>query len=62
MVGLLILNAAFLLYALPADPVWHLIFGEDITAWSVPHLILLISFVLTQLLAHGVARVDMAAA
>ncbi len=51
MVGLLILNAAFLLYALPADPVWHMIFGEDITPWSVPHLILLISFVLTQLLA-----------
>lgn len=51
MVGLLILNAAFLFYALPSDPVWHLIFGEDITAWSIPHLILLISFVLTQLLA-----------
>ncbi|MYD11590.1 MAG: hypothetical protein F4X02_16295, partial [Chloroflexi bacterium] len=51
MVGLLIMNAAFLLYALPADPVWHLIFGEDITPWSVPHLILLVSFVLTQLLA-----------
>lgn len=51
MVGLLILNAAFLFYAMPADPVWHMIFGEDITAWSVPHLILLISFVLTQLLA-----------
>ena len=51
MIGLLILNAAFLLYALPADPVWHWIFGEDITAWSIPHLILLSSFVLTQLLA-----------
>ena len=51
LVGLLILNAAFLLYALPADPLWHWIFGEDITAWSVPHLILLASFVLTQLLA-----------
>ena len=50
-VGLLILNAAFLLYALPADPLWHWIFGEDITAWSVPHLILLTSFILTQLLA-----------
>lgn len=49
--GLLILNAAFLLYALPADPLWHGIFGEDITAWSIPHLILLTSFVLTQLLA-----------
>ncbi|MDE2951357.1 MAG: hypothetical protein OXT68_11380 [Chloroflexota bacterium] len=51
LVGLLILNAAFLLYALPADPFWHWIFGEDITAWSVPHLILLASFILTQLLA-----------
>ncbi len=50
-IGLLILNAAFLCYALPADPVWHWIFGEDITAWSIPHLILLASFVLTQLLA-----------
>ncbi len=49
--GLLILNAAFLLYALPADPLWHWIFGEDITAWSIPHLILLTSFVMTQLLA-----------
>jgi len=51
LVGLLILNAAFLLYALPTDPLWHWIFGEDISAWSVPHLILLASFVLTQLLA-----------
>ena len=50
-VGLLILNAAFLLYALPADPLWHWIFGEDITPWSIPHLILLTSFILTQLLA-----------
>ena len=51
LVGILILNAAFLFYALPADPLWHWIFGEDITAWSIPHLILLASFVLTQLLA-----------
>ena len=51
MVGFLILNAAFLLYALPSDPLWHWIFGEDITAWSVPHLILLTSFIVTQLLA-----------
>ena len=50
LVGILILNAAFLFYALPADPLWHWIFGEDITAWSLPHLILLASFVMTQLL------------
>lgn len=51
LVGLLILNAAFMLYALPADPVWHWIIGEDLTAWSVPHLILLASLAMTQLLA-----------
>ena len=51
LLGLLILNAAFMLYALPADPIWHAIIGEDLTAWSVPHLILLLSVVLTQMLA-----------
>lgn len=53
-VSLLILNAAFLLYALPADPIWHWTFGEDLTAWSIPHLILLMSYVLTLLLAFFV--------
>ncbi|MCY3915175.1 MAG: hypothetical protein OXG49_04095 [Chloroflexi bacterium] len=51
LVGLLILNGAFLLYALPVDPLWHWILGEDITPWSIPHLILLTSFVMTQSLA-----------
>ena len=50
-VSLLILNAAFLLYALPADPFWHWTFGEDLTPWSIPHLILLLSFVMTLSLA-----------
>ena len=46
-IGLFILNAAFLIYALAADPVWHSTFGQDLTAWSVPHLILLTSVILT---------------
>ena len=46
-ISLLILNAAFMLYVLPADPFWHWTFGEDLTAWSIPHLILLLSFLLT---------------
>lgn len=46
-IGLYILNAAFLIYALAADPIWHWTFGEDLTAWSVPHLILLASIVLS---------------
>ena len=55
-VSLLILNAAFLLYALPADPLWHWTFGDDITAWSIPHLILLLSYVLTLVLAFFVLQ------
>ena len=40
-------------YSMPCRqiPLWHWVFGEDITAWSIPHLILLTSFILTQLLA-----------
>jgi hypothetical protein len=40
--GSLVLLGAFLLYALPADPAWHTVYGADITAWSLPHLVLLV--------------------
>ena len=53
-IALLILNAAFLAYALPADPLWHWTFSEDLTAWSIPHLILLASFVMTLTIAFFV--------
>jgi hypothetical protein len=42
--GWLVLLGAFLAYALPADPAWHALYGADITAWSLPHLVLLVSF------------------
>ena len=50
-VGLFVLNAAFMLYGLASDPFWHLTFGEDLAAWSVPHLILLTSYLLSLLVA-----------
>ena len=46
-IGVYILSAAFLLYALAADPFWHWTFGADLTAWSVPHLILLLGFIVS---------------
>ncbi len=49
--GLLVLAGAFLLYTVPADPLWHTIYGEDITAWSLPHLLLLVGVTLVMLLA-----------
>lgn len=53
-IGLLILVGAFLMYVLPADPLWHEIYGEDLTAWSMPHLLVVTSFVLILLLATAI--------
>lgn len=51
LLGLLILLGAFMAYAIPADPIWHAIYGEDLTAWSIPHIVLIFSFVGVLLLA-----------
>ncbi len=40
LVGLLTLAAGFQVVTAPLDPMWHQIFGLDITAWSLPHLLL----------------------
>ncbi|MFN8530385.1 MAG: hypothetical protein U0670_17425 [Anaerolineae bacterium] len=40
-VGLLILVGAFQLFSVPADPIWHSLYGVEIGAWSVPHIVLL---------------------
>lgn len=53
LLGGLALLGGFLLYALPADPLWHLVYGEDITAWSLPHLVLLFNMMVTLFLAIG---------
>ncbi len=46
-IGVYILSAGFLLYALAADPFWHWTFGADLTPWSVPHLIMLLGFIVS---------------
>lgn len=51
MIGLLILLGAFLMWALPTDPLWHLIYGNDISPWGIPHLLILITFISILLLA-----------
>lgn len=40
LIGLLTLAAGFQIVTAPLDPMWHQIFGLDITAWSLPHLLL----------------------
>jgi len=49
--GLIILAGCFLIYTVPADPIWHTIYGKDISAWSLPHIMLLFSVSLIMILA-----------
>jgi len=53
-IGLLILVGGFLVCVLPADPIWHAIYGSDLSAWSIPHLLLVVSFVSILLLAIAI--------
>lgn len=39
-ISLVGLVAMFLVVSLPSDELWHRIYGKDITAWSLPHLML----------------------
>jgi hypothetical protein len=40
LLGLLVLMSGFTLLSLPVDPLWHQIYGVDLTAWSLPHLVM----------------------
>ena len=40
LLGLLVLLSGFTLVSLPVDPLWHRIYGVDLTAWSMPHLVM----------------------
>jgi hypothetical protein len=44
--GMLVLIGTFMVYALPADPIWHAIYGEDLTAYSIPHVMIVMVFIL----------------
>jgi hypothetical protein len=43
LLGLLVLTSGFMLLSLPVDPLWHQIYGVDLTAWSLPHLVMFLS-------------------
>lgn len=46
---LIMLGGMAMLFTLPADPVWHVIYGEDLTGLSVPHFVFSVSSTLTGL-------------
>ncbi len=44
LVALLAAASGFLLFSAPSDLLWHKIYGLDITAWSLPHITLMLGF------------------
>jgi hypothetical protein len=51
LLGWMVISATFFVYVIPADPIWHGIYGDDISAWSLPHLLLFFSFHVVMALA-----------
>ncbi|MFN3266735.1 MAG: hypothetical protein ACK41E_07835 [Deinococcales bacterium] len=49
LVALLACVSLFLLFSAPSDLLWHKIYGLDITAWSLPHITLMLGFILLML-------------
>ncbi|MBA3944121.1 MAG: hypothetical protein H0X37_06105 [Herpetosiphonaceae bacterium] len=49
LLGLLGLITCYLLASVPSDELWHRIYGKDLTAWSLPHLLLAGGFALVML-------------
>ena len=52
---LLSLVCMYLIASLPSDELWHRIYGKDITAWSLPHLIVGSGFCLIALVSAALA-------
>lgn len=44
---LILAGGTAMLFILPADPIWHVIYGEDLTGLSVPHFVFSVSSTLT---------------
>lgn len=53
-VTLIFIGGVAMLFTLPADPLWHLIYGEDLTGLSVPHIVFSISSTFTALGTFGI--------
>lgn len=52
--GLMTLIGGLMVLVIPTDPIWHSIYGVDLTAWSLPHIILAFGFSSIMILAIAV--------
>jgi hypothetical protein len=55
LIGLLGIASAYLAFSGPSDLIWHQIYGGDLSAWSLPHLMLSGGSALVLLLAMSIA-------
>ncbi|MFN8527678.1 MAG: hypothetical protein U0670_03600 [Anaerolineae bacterium] len=51
LLGMLMLAAGFQMVFAPLDPLWHQLYGLDLTAWSLPHVLFGVSFALISIAA-----------
>ncbi|MHB8630203.1 MAG: hypothetical protein ACYDBJ_28750 [Aggregatilineales bacterium] len=58
LVGIVALMGLILVYAVPADPLWHAIYGSDISAFSVPHVLLTLLLLIAFLVGIGLLISD----
>lgn len=56
LLGLLALIAAYQMASIPSDLLWHQIIGPDLTAWSLPHVLLTLTTAGTWLVGLAIAR------
>lgn len=51
LLGVSFFSGVYTIYAVGADPIWHKLYGRDLSTWSVPHLLILILILTMALLA-----------
>lgn len=51
LVGLIGLTAFYMILGVPSDQLWHALYGADLTAWSLPHVMLAVCYTLIILAA-----------
>lgn len=56
LLGLLGLIAAYQMASIPSDLIWHQVIGPDLTAWSLPHVLLVLTTSGTWLVGLAIAR------
>jgi len=57
-IGMLVFVSGFVLVITPLDPVWHAIYGTDLSAWSLPHIVLAAGFIAVMIVAAIVQTVN----